>query len=410
MIKELNYTNRNRKLNVFFIIIFIVIFVLAQLSLALNSFSLYVLVPFVFLYSLIQNPKLIWNYKPLLYFLLLILLSAVTSINSVHMDDSQRELKTLLGSYAVCYIVTQFSIKNLKYIHLFYVLYIFLFFVVIYRGYIEGLTYSTTERFSTDDLNANFFGYVGFYAIVSSFFVWQFAKFFIIRINRNNTTYIFLFVSSVILSIMANIFAATKAGTAISLLATGLFITTKYLIPFSLKKVRNVFLLSIIILIAIFSLNIMLEGSILQERVKTESIAEDSRPRLLEGAFNVGMKNLLLGVGPANFKYYSYNGGFAHSTFLEIFANNGIFALALFLAMLFPFFMNVWNYKPPNDEQKKFKLYLLIFFTLFIVYNFFYVFHTSPFLISFYYLVLIHSYYSLQNSQIARRDKKLPIR
>lgn len=403
MTEELNYYTRHKKLNILFIVVFIVIFVLGQLSLALNSFSLYFLVPFLFLYSLIKNPKLIWKYKPLLYFLLLIIWSAVTCVKSVYMEDSLQELKTLLGGFALCYIITQFSIKNHRYIYVFYAIYVLMLFVVSIRAYNEGLTDSLSERFSTDKLNANFFGYVGFNAIVSSFFIWQFAKSSVIQIKNKSNIYLFLFIVTSILSLIANLYAASRAGIAISLITIILFVIVKFLIPFSGKSIINLILLSFLVLLVFFNSRGLFMGSNLQERIVTESLETDARPRLLEEAYNVGLKNPLLGVGPANFKHYSDNnglGGFAHSTYFEIFANNGILALALFIAMLLSFFKKIWKYKPINANQRKRKLYFHIFITLFIVYNFFYVFHTSPFLISFYYLVLIHSYYSFQNNRI----------
>ena len=407
MIKELNYFTDNRKLSVFFVIIFVIVFVIAQLSPTLNSYSLYGIVPFLFIYSLLKSPKLIWNYKPLLFYLLLIIVSAVSCVNSVFLDDSLKELKTLSGGFALCYIVTFFSLKNRRYIYLFYILNIAFFFVVLYQGYVEGLTYSTAERFSSEKLNANFFGYVGFDAIVSSFFVLQFVRSFIINVKNKQNFYLFLFITTSILSLVANLYAATRGGTIICLLAILFFVYTKFLSSFSIRKFISLFILSFLGFLVSQYGSIIYRSSALQQRFNETDIYEDSRTRLLADAYYFGMQNPLLGLGPANFKHFSYNGGFSHSTYFEIFANNGIFALMLFIAMIVPFFRNIWKYKPNDINQIKNRLYFMTFIMLFVAYNFFYVFHTTPPLITFYYLVLIHSFYSLQNNKIKTHKENI---
>jgi O-antigen ligase len=413
MTKKSNYNIESKKIPLIFTIIFTIIFAVSQLSLALNSISLYVLVPCVLFYSIYQSPHLIWRYKPLLYFLFLIILSVISCVKSKHMDDSLNELRTLSGSFALCFIITQFCIKNRAYIYLFYKIYILLFFILIFRAYNEGLLYNISERFSGDNLNANLFGYVGFNAVVSSFFLWQFVKSPNFTTKNKNNFNAFIFITTVILALVANIFAATRAGTGIILFVVILFIIIKSLVPFSIKTLIYIplFFLSGVLLF-VYGWG-ALDGSNLQERIFTESIEDDVRTKLLMEAYQVGVDNLILGVGPANFLYYSYYEGFSHSTFFEIFANNGVFALALFLAMLLSFFKNLVAIKTSNANQKKIKLYFLVFISFFVMYQFFYVFHTSPFLISFYYLVLIHSYLFLRDGEMITfpdvKVKKTPL-
>jgi hypothetical protein len=400
MTKESNYNTESKKITFFFTIIFTIIFAISQLSLTLNSISLYVLVPCVLFYSIYQSPHLIWRYKPLLYFLFLIILSVISCVKSKHMDDSLNELRTLSGSFALCFIITQFCIKNRAYIYLFYKIYILLFLILIFRAYNEGLLYNIAERFSGENLNANLFGYVGFNAVVSSFFLWQFVKLPNFKTKNKNDLNAYIFITTVILALVANIFAATRAGTGIILSTVILFMIIKSLIPFSPKTIIYIPLFLLFgVLLFVYGLG-ALDGSNLQERVFTESIEDDARSVLIKEAYQVGIDNLILGVGPANFLYYSSYMAFSHSTFFEIFANNGILALAFFLAMLFSFFNNLFKLKTYNTKQKKNKLYFLVFISLFVVYQFFYVFHTSPLLISFYYLVLIHSNLYLRDGAI----------
>ena len=123
-----------------------------------------------------------------------------------------------------------------------------------------------------------------------------------------------------------------------------------------------------------------------------KKLSEDGRYVLLERAVKVGFENFPLGVGAGNFR--AYGGNISHCSIAELWANQGIIGTALFLWLVCSFLKKQWQ----NYNITKNRIYYLFlgFGVFFIVDNFFYVFYTDLWLISFFILVATHSETLLQ--------------
>lgn len=385
-----SHNNGFKIIDYIFIFIFFQIFVTASFVPLFNTISLYFILPMLFVYSLLNSNQFIFKYKPLLIFLIYFIWSLFTSIKSKNIDSTIDELIKIASVFILSYIIIYFTIRNYKYIFLFFLFYTFKFITVFLMGYSTGLAMSPSERYSTDLINANTFGYFGFYAILSSFFIWIFSfnnKSFFISKKQSYFAY-FIVISC--MSVISCFYAASRAGIIISISTFIILILLYYLYPFSIK---NIFKIIILFFIGLFIFNFSMkyyEGSILEKRNKIEYFeANEERFFLVEEALTIAKDNFILGVGPGNYINYSKYSTFSHNTFLEIFVNNGLVGLIIFISLIMYYIKRCSYLYSLSYSSRKIALYFYSFISIFIFYNFFYVFHITLFLMSFFFLITI---------------------
>lgn len=382
---ELKNTTIHSPLNVFTLLVLFVIFLPSTFNTTINSISLYILIPGLFLYSIINSPKLLINYKPIIFFIVLLGWSVLTMIKSVDMTISLQEIKLLAGVLMLCYIFVDHCISNTRYIHILYFLYILKFFSLFYYGYTHGLE-TEDERFNLEELNANMFGYFGFLAVISSFFIWQNAK----SGSAYKTLLLIFFLVCSITSIISNFYAASRAGVLMSIMVIFLLLIIHFFYPLSKKAVSG-FIVLLIIIFAVVPIAITFyEGSILELRFRITNFQNEVRYYLLKRAIEVGADNPIFGVGPGNYRLYNTRSLGSHSSFTELFANNGVIGLLIYLSLLYYFFIRIRNLYSLNKESRKTALYFLTFFMMFTLYNFFYPFYLQLFLTGFLFISMTH--------------------
>ena len=132
----------------------------------------------------------------------------------------------------------------------------------------------------------------------------------------------------------------------------------------------------------------MFDNSLLQERSQ-ERVGDDARSLLIRESIDMGLNNPLVGVGPGCVKLFTTERAFAHNTFLELFAGSGILGVLIFVILLWKYLITQIRYYVSTRD--KMFLYFIIFGVFFIVDQFFYVFYSSMYLISFFILVASHS-------------------
>lgn len=367
------------------VILFFIIFVPTAFSLDINKVSLYLLIPILFLYSVTKNPKLIINYKPIFYLLILYFWSLITIIMSVDMALSLRQIRQITGVFLLCYIIIRFCFVNPKYIYIFYLLYIIRFIYIFYYAQQHDL-FVPTERFNIDELNANEFGYFGFFSIISAFTIWQSVK--------NNLLKLFLFLFFVLclaLSVIACFYAASRAGMIMSILTAAFLVFIHYFYPLSKKTFYGSILLIIIAMTVVPIMTYYYHGSILETRFQIESLEDESRYGLMLLALEAGFKNPIFGVGPGNFILYSgVYAGFSHCSYTELLANNGLVALGLFISILYYFYNKNRKLYSLGNNSRKNAMFFYGFIFFYCLYNFFYVFYLNLFMMGFLYLGLAH--------------------
>jgi|WetSurMetagenome_2_1015567.scaffolds.fasta_scaffold16426_4 O-antigen ligase len=394
--EDLQFTTEkaNPKVSILVVIMFFVIFVPSSFHQIINSISLYLFIPVLFVYSVIKYPKLIIIYKPLTYLLLLFCWSLITSIKSTDLDLTIREIRQLLGVFMLCYIFVFYCFTNPKYIYIFYLLYILKFFTIFYFALNNGLQVADV-RFDIEELNANMFGYFGFFSIVSAFFLWQSGQYKLL-----NSMFLFvLFALCLFLSVISCFIAASRAGIAISVLAAVSLLIIYIFNTSSKKAIWGIVMLIILGAILVPVLSSYYEGSVLESRFQIEDLQNESRYHLIMRAVEVGCQNPLFGVGPGNYELYSGNMQFSHSTYTELFANNGVIALLLFISILYSFLKKNMSLYSSGQHLRKNAMYFFCFILLYILYNLFYGFHLSLFLMGFFFVVLAHLEISLEQEE-----------
>ena len=135
----------------------------------------------------------------------------------------------------------------------------------------------------------------------------------------------------------------------------------------------------------------------LKERNSIE-IKEDGRILLLKDVIRIGNDHFPLGVGANNFVVYSYNKGFSHNTYLELYVNEGIIGVSIYIYLMLSFIITQWKrYRRTKDLMYYYFLLAGIFFA---VDGFFYVFYPYLWLIGFFILISTHSECYYKNNKV----------
>ena len=171
--------------------------------------------------------------------------------------------------------------------------------------------------------------------------------------------------------------------------------------PEAFERTIYILLASVAVLLSIGYVQQLYEGSYLEERNQF-SLEDDDRTLLIKDAIKVGNEHFLTGVGAGNYVMYSYNRHFSHCTFTELYANNGIIGVTIYVIIVFSLLRAQWK----RYRRTKDKMFLVFatFFFIYIIDNVFYVFYNSMWLMGFFAIVMVHSelYYNeyLKKAQI----------
>ncbi len=379
-------------------ILLFVVFIPSSFNHDINIVSLNVIIPLLFFYSIYKSPYLFGKFRAFRLFIILFGWMLLSGIVATDTDLYLNEIKKILECIMFIFVLIRFSRSNFRYIYYFYILYIVKFIYIFYYAYQNGLftVDVSSERFNLDDLNANVFGYFGFFALVGSFLLITYTQ------KLQKTFYNILFFAIFVLVITAGILAASRATLLISIVAFGLLMIIKYLYPITLRSLIPIILIALSAIFVSKYLDSTLQNSFVKGRFDTK---EDSRFDLLFRAFDVGKDNLILGVGSGNFVLYNQTRQFSHNSFAELWANNGVIALILFILILAEPLKRIREYLRLGGNKKN-SLYFLIIWASYCVYNFFYVFYINFFMLAFIFLIMMHLEYlkTVRVSQIKKNQ------
>lgn len=351
-----------------------------------NSIALYFAIPMAFIVSFLKNKGLRTN-KYNGYLMIMYVWVALSSLWATNSSGATQELHQILGVVLLCYIMAaNAKSKNM-------IMWLYLVFVALYLG---AWNYAAThmlvdidissdmERMNDEKLNANTMAYYTFFITYIIFIFGEMAESPRIRKILRYTFFLTIPMSFYV--------ALVTASRQVLVMQVPLIIYFLYSRYFTKTKnnVKVVFVLAIIL--GYFALNNFVtniyESSFLKQRSET-ALLEDSRWLLAKDAFEVGCQHWLTGVGAGNYVYYSYNKHFSHNTFLELFANTGIIGVSIYIYVLFVFLRKQW--KQYRDTKDKMFLTFFIFGVAFFFDQFFYVYYTDLWLMSFFVLVATHS-------------------
>lgn len=382
MIKKKKYTD-------FQIFLFVALCFCASVNLfseSLNRIALYVILPVSFVLTFLSHKKIKVNY----YENMLLLLCGwafVSSLWAAYPEAAFRELHQLLGVVLLTYIFSANS-KDNKPIKLWY--FIFIVLLVNCWAYANNniLTtytgYNSEERMNDSTLDANTFSY---YTVFCTFIIYLYGD--IAKSSKLRKLLKMAFWMMLPISFITALLTASRQMLIIQFPFCFLLIYFRY-INHRQASSRIAFFMIVFLAIAILGSSLIsaYENSFLYTRTQID-LDEDSRTKLLQDAFKVGLNHFPLGVGAGNYLEYSFNKHFSHNTYLELWANLGVVGLLIFLKMLYRFIST--QYKRYKKTRDKVFLAFLTFGVAFCFQNIFYSFYTGMWLMGFFILVASHS-------------------
>lgn len=352
----------------------------------INQVALYTVLPLAFIISLKSYGMQVVRqnvYFKLLFILYLWILFSVSWAS--YTDIAIRQMRQILGAFLLCFIVASQGRHN-KMIPYLYSIYIILLLGDWYYAYnnILSLIEVGYQRLNDDKLNANVFGYHTFYVTFAIFILGEVLK------TKGKIIMRFAFWLTIPLSIITALYTASRQILIIQVPLILLLLYIRYMWYQSLAKKCTILAFITICSAILFipQFDRVYEGSLLQQRNSINS-SDDSRLKLAEEAFDVGIEYFPLGVGPGNYVKYSASARFSHNTYMELFANEGPIGLLLYLAILFIFISRQrTRYKKTKDKNF---LAFMLFGIIYTIDGIFYVFFNYLWLISFLILVATHS-------------------
>ena len=384
-------------------IIFCVWFAAAVSLLAenINAIALYAVLPIAFLTTIFFK----WNSGRSKYLSILIILYLWILFSVLWATDTQmamRQMRQILGAFIYCVIIVKNG-QNPKCIIWFYITYIIIIMGDWYYAYnnIFGVVEFGEDRLNDEKLNANTLAYHTFYVTMTLFVLGEMTE------NRIRKAFRILFLTTIPLSWITAMLTASRQVLLLQVPFIACLLFVRYLKNSSSKnKIAFVIMVMVLGLLSFRSLMSAYEDSTLSQRMEMET-KEDSRVTLAKDAFEVGVEHFPLGVGPGNYIIYSYNKHFSHNTYLELFANEGIVGVLIYVWLMLSFMHN---------QIRRYKKYKDNFFLVFALFGFFYIadgifysFYQVLWLIGFFMLVATHSevyyrenYVDNQNIEVAQ--------
>lgn len=322
------------------------------------------------------------------YILLLYLWIAFTFIFAFDQKIASNHLQRLLGCFVMIYVFGLLAKDNKL------VPWLYIVFIVYYLGMlwyannnilIDFYDY-TEDRMDDNKLGANTVAYFTFFTTFIIYIMDICATKQILR-----KLFRILFLLTPFLSFMIAILTASRQVFVIQIPLVLLLMYIRYFRN-SKGDRKILFIVGSILLVMLLGtsvVNIYSDSSL--GRRNELDVSGDSRIRLLAKAMEIGADHPVVGVGPGNFGKYAYgkNSAISHCTYTELFANSGLPALVIFVSLLFVFLSRQWKrYKKTKDTSF---LAFSLFGIMYIIDNIFYVFYSSPWLITFFILVATHS-------------------
>ena len=196
-------------------LLFFIIFIPSSFNQDINAVCLYGIIPLLFIYSLFKSFSLFGKFRFYRLFTFLFCLMFLSGIVAVDKDLYWAEMKEMIGVVIFSFVLIHFSWRNPRYIYFFYVLYIIKFLYIFFYAYQNGLFQVdlNSQRFELQDLNANVFGYFGFFALISSFMLMTFT------VKPQKIFYYVFFFVVFALVIIAGVLAASRATLIVSIIS-----------------------------------------------------------------------------------------------------------------------------------------------------------------------------------------------
>lgn len=348
---------------------------------------LYTAIPLAFALSFFGSKNKKINNKFLLSYILLVIWISLTYFASIYSGLALAQIKRLFGClmFILIFYWNSSSLASIRWLYLVYIFYYLSMIIYTYDNPDLLFFDYTSERLNTDELNANTIAYFTFFLTFVIYIIPSLVKnAVLIKLMR------ILFWLVLPLSFVVAILTASRQVVIVQLPLIVLLLYYRYLYNSTFtRKILLVLVLGAAIFYALPYIQSIYESSMLAHRT-SEELAVDDRKDLLQKGILTGLSNPVYGVGPNNFGMVNYGyPTFAHNSYVEVFANEGVLGLLIYIYMTFGFCIQQWiRFREKKDTQY---IIFLIFGCIYILDNMFYVFYTNTWLMSFFFLVLMHS-------------------
>lgn len=358
--------------------------IISLMSDSLNQIALYVAIPIAFITTLFNYGRLRVNK----YFNLLVLLYVWIFISVLWATDTSvamNQMKQILGSFILCYVfaVKAKNERNIVWLYLVYFIILGFAWHYAYNNILSTIELGQ-ERVNDSKLNANTLAYYTFYFTFASYLLGE-----ILTTASWKKFMRWIFISAIPLSFYTAIFTASRQVLIIQLPLIIILLYIRYLKGKNVsKRILFVFAIGASLLFVAPSVVDTYNDSYLSTRSEAD-IEDDVRTKLAKDAFKVGCENFPIGVGPGNYMVHSFSKHFSHNTYLELWANEGIVGLLIYLIILTIYIKRQWK------RYKKFRdnifLSFFVFGIFFVIDGIFYSFYEHLWLIGFFIIVASHS-------------------
>ncbi len=359
---------------------------------SVNKVALYIVLPFLFLLTFFSHKSLRSNrYMNLLSFLFIWILFSV--LWASNLQYAMVQVNQILGSFLLCFI---FSVKgqeekNLPWIYFSFLVVLLGDWYYAYNHMFNVIEFGV-DRLDDLKLNANTFGYHTFYATFAAFILGEW------NIKGKRIMHI-VFLLMIPLSFVTAIYTASRQILIIQIPLILLLLYGRYFKSGTLKvKLSFIILFFIGLILFVPKALDVYNGSRLQERSELD-VKDDIRGKLVQDAIKVGNENFPFGVGANNYMLHSFSHHFSHNTYLELYANEGVLGVFIYVYLIVLFLSIQWKrYRLSKDIMY---FYFFVAGFIFFIDGFFYVFYPHLWLISFLILVATHSetYYLNKQTQ-----------
>lgn len=359
---------------------------------SLNPIALYGAIPLAFAwcfakYNVIRENK----YMKILTILYLWL--CVCYIFAGDLNLANKELKRVLGSFLLCYVVAGLAKKD-KLLPFLYIVFVILIASAWYYAKTNILTLIEfgQERLNDEKLNANTLAYYTLYL-----------------------TFVVYFLGDMLRGVLRVVFRFSLFGIVFLTFYTAIYTGSRQVLLLQIPLLCLLFWYRYLresykgILILIFSLLAMIsvyesvgkniyENSFLKQR-NEKKLKEDTRTKIAKDCFKHGFDHPIFGNGPGNSVRVISTHHFAHNTFLELLVNAGIPGVAIFTSLI-GFFL-ILQFKRWRRYKDRWYMFFFVFGCFWLMDQMFYVFYVDLWLMSFFLLVSSHSELYFKQNKLA---------